>query len=142
MIYKNDYLVIFVSTHSHPKVAAVYALKILTFLMFQHTATRRWLLAIDFIPNLIISSFNTQPPEGGCKKSHPKRMDIVGFQHTATRRWLLCRDFAKIISQRVSTHSHPKVAAGAINTTKLLKILFQHTATRRWLPTKGRVSQK
>ena len=78
-----------VSTHSHPKVAAV--------IQMNHNE--------DFL------SFNTQPPEGGCliiiayklwvlhvsTHSHPKvaANDLYNpvfchdrFQHTATRRWL------------------------------------------------------
>ena len=59
-----------VSTHSHPKVAALERsreqyLKEL----FQHTATRRWLLFL-FCFNVIFNKcFNTQPPEGGCRST-------------------------------------------------------------------------
>ena len=76
-----------VSTHSHPKVAAWPAPASLGGLMFQHTATRRWLpggfplladtpafqhtatrrwLRLLAVAVTAISSFNTQPPEGGC----------------------------------------------------------------------------
>ena len=77
-----------VSTHSHPKVAAVLSLQLQNYLfcfntqppeggcvvfvlffrikkLFQHTATRRWLLGSRSI-KLLLCGFNTQPPEGGC----------------------------------------------------------------------------
>ena len=129
-------------------------LKICTPFLFQHTATRRWLLKADF-------------------QSETDKQ----FQHTATRRWLLayilrfarffevsthshpkvaayipCRNVA---DDPVSTHSHPKVAATIFNRYKhwfrrfntqppeggcnwsddvyLDGYAFQHTATRRWL---------
>ena len=55
-----------VSTHSHPKVAAAHCLASAACELFQHTATRRWLLDV----------------EGG-------DYQVIEFQHTATRRWLL-----------------------------------------------------
>ena len=123
-----------VSTHSHPKVAA---------LSIVNSKPEQW-------------CFNTQPPEGGCPSffcshharhavsthshpkvaanisqqkvveltvsthSHPKvaalwRLspgnDHQGFQHTATRRWLLIAKIIHALRKIVSTHSHPKVAA-------------------------------
>ena len=58
-----------VSTHSHPKVAAQIEDKATARVMFQHTATRRWL----------------QPFNKSLK------MQCL-FQHTATRRWLLAEE--------------------------------------------------
>ena len=55
-----------VSTHSHPKVAAIGVM------MFILTDTR----------------FNTQPPEGGCNTDVTCITSYSMFQHTATRRWL------------------------------------------------------
>ena len=77
-----------VSTHSHPKVAATLSAKKILELLFQHTATRRWLRALKwlFVELVVVSThshpkvaaivgdrrferpycFNTQPPEGGC----------------------------------------------------------------------------
>ena len=99
---------------------------------FQHTATRRWLLA-------------------------PSRLSTaeLQFQHTATRRWLQMRDYSFERAGKVSTHSHPKVAAVhsitifhqstcfntlppeggclRLKTKTAQKWMFQHTATRRWL---------
>ena len=79
-----------VSTHSHPKVAAVSpSPSICLIAQFQHTATRRWLLFTVAVErwDYIVSThshpkvaarrnrkqskralcFNTQPPEGGCE---------------------------------------------------------------------------
>ena len=78
-----------VSTHSHPKVAAVCpknpkkALKVSTHSHPKVAAGERKILSKTH------RSFNTQPPEGGCRLG----------QH------------AKFRLPMVSTHSHPKVAA-------------------------------
>ena len=78
--------------------------------LFQHTATRRWLLRA--------------PSLGGGRSfvsthSHPK---VAAYD-----------DGAIEIEAIVSTHSHPKVAAPS-GWPCALVISFQHTATRRWLP--------
>ena len=54
-----------VSTHSHPKVAACLVYLLHHYKLFQHTATRRWLL-----------------------KATATLLNTSTFQHTATRRWL------------------------------------------------------
>ena len=121
-----------VSTHSHPKVAALRARKPLKTSLFQHTATRRWLRrgcpalcrrgcfntqppegGCSPTPSTkpCESCFNTQPPEGGCEGCAKERKTPFWFQHTATRRWLLRRAYHGIRCAAVSTHSHPKVAA-------------------------------
>ena len=77
--------------------------------MFQHTATRRWLLL------------------------EPASRDRSSlFQHTATRRWLRDRLDRLKADAIVSTHSHPKVAAPTLR-LRVERRAFQHTATRRWL---------
>ena len=77
-----------VSTHSHPKVAAKSANKSAhECVPFQHTATRRW-LPRPHQPAGAEKGFNTQPPEGGCRKPSPVFKTDPQFQHTATRRWL------------------------------------------------------
>ena len=101
--------------------------------MFQHTATRRWLLVEnrtedcadyvsthshpkvaaflgEFIKTCFIC-FNTQPPEGGCFIPTGFYEKTERFQHTATRRWLRFPQSGNFLSKNVSTHSHPKVAA-------------------------------
>ena len=103
----------FVSTHSHPKVAATaYLLIVQRLMLFQHTATRRWLLRSGIISKTFFA-----------------------FQHTATRRWLQIQPHRLTVTasfntqppeggclfcflihdliELVSTHSHPKVAAFA-----------------------------
>ena len=56
---------------------------------FQHTATRRWLhFSLENMTDKE-RSFNTQPPEGGCKARINRAYLLTQFQHTATRRWLL-----------------------------------------------------
>ena len=100
-----------VSTHSHPKVAA---------------------LAEKFV-FFFLARFNTQPPEGGCTPWYLLDTSRALFQHTATRRWLLSRWSGLGRAAQVSTHSHPKVAAWSWHGTTVPR-LFQHTATRRWLP--------
>ena len=100
-----------VSTHSHPKVAALLAFSVLT----------------------SSTGFNTQPPEGGCYRQIHITKNHQRFQHTATRRWLP-NAFKKISYNRiVSTHSHPKVAALYTIVKICTPFVFQHTATRRWL---------
>ena len=54
---------------------------------FQHTAARRR-LHIFWGAFLLILSFNTQPPEGGCPSPHPPSICYAWFQHTAARRRL------------------------------------------------------
>ena len=78
-----------VSTHSHPKVAALgMMVSCVTIKRFQHTATRRWLLKYSY-----------------------QLVSDKQFQHTATRRWLPAARHNSSINCVVSTHSHPKVAA-------------------------------
>ena len=99
-----------VSTHSHPKVAAIDSWsELATQLLFQHTATRRWLHNLHSL-NGVQLCFNTQPPEGGC----------------------LSNNLVPVKEGNVSTHSHPKVAAKSPLVTMYFTV-FQHTATRRWL---------
>ena len=64
-----------VSTHSHPKVAACLVYLLHHYILFQHTATRRWL-------QLIVSS----------------PVPYLRFQHTATRRWLQANELASLAS--------------------------------------------
>ena len=57
-----------------------------------------------------MSSFNTQPPEGGWERDSLGMYAFIEFQHTAARRRLgeAIRDLTPILS--VSTHSRPKAA--------------------------------
>ena len=96
-----------VSTHSRPKAAGRHRL-----------------------PRPHQRSFNTQPPEGGCRNSQAQASKAK-FQHTAARRRLQY-PYCVAQAQRVSTHSRPK-AAGAYFFELFSRVLFQHTAARRRL---------
>ena len=99
-----------VSTHSHPKVAATCTTFSISPAKFQHTATRRWLRDGDAVCRC------RQPVS---THSHPK----VAAANIGVR----------FESKYVSTHSHPKVAAQPC-LQRDQSAAFQHTATRRWLP--------
>ena len=101
----------FVSTHSHPKVAAGDAIyKLSKDNVSTHSHPKVAAVTVPLFL-LIYHRFNTQPPEGGCMlemnllliwtlvstHSHPKVAAI--FKLTA------------LVVDYVSTHSHPKVAA-------------------------------
>ena len=101
-------LLLEVSTHSHPKVAAVRA--------------------PHFLSGAGVSTHSH--PKVAAPTSQTARLQMP-FQHTATRRWLLVLLFSKDL-QQVSTHSHPKVAGNA-RAGYVPPKPFQHTATRRWL---------
>ena len=134
-----------VSTHSHPKVAANTNTKIkYSILMFQHTATRRWLqsnaLTPDYIGEfqhtatrrwlqcaIILSkeqaSFNTQPPEGGCNGKHKTNEVKNGFNTQPPEGG--CQGSLSMAKVRiVSTHSHPKVAAWSRYSKRRSNICF------------------
>ena len=57
------------------------------------------------------SSFNTQPPEGGCIKIRLSDSQLAKFQHTAARRRLPLYSLDEESTTTVSTHSRPKAAA-------------------------------
>ena len=98
-----------VSTHSHPKAAASKQSNQTGIYQFQHTATRRRLRQ-SRIRTANARGFNTQPPEGGCELLVICPLAPGVFQHTATRRRL---------PSRLSEDN--------------CSIKFQHTATRRRL---------
>ena len=98
-----------VSTHSRPKAAAQVCKPRPRAHRFQHTAARRR-LPMRLMTAPPPSSFNTQPPEGGCESEPPRPA-----------------------MPTVSTHSRPKAAA-LIWRKFLRHLAFQHTAARRRLP--------
>ena len=132
--FPRDYCL--VSTHSHPKVAAIPRIQQLSVsVQFQHTATRRWL------HDLIVSQCEATvfqhtaarrrlPTQAnyvlGLKKfqhtAARRRLREISlltisawpFQHSATRRWLLVQGHFFQFAWLVSTLSHPKVAALAL----------------------------
>ena len=100
--------------------------------MFQHTATRRWLLGVLCFYGAFSSVSTHSHPKvaaghlsylcdttGVSTHSHPK---VAAHRARSRHRYLL-----------VSTHSHPKVAAQNLEPI-MQAFKFQHTATRRWLP--------
>ena len=125
-------LVISVSTHSHPKVAANTELNFLTKTKFQHTATRRWLQPFERNSYLSLAFQHTATRRWLLHSITIFHQSTL-FQHTATRRWLRNESFKYIVGLYVSTHSHPKVAAAVFLHVHHQSLMFQHTATRRWL---------
>ena len=101
----------FVSTHSHPKVAALYPI-------------RPWWTYL---------SFNTQPPEGGCLPTNHRMQSIKRVSTHSHPKVAARESYDKVFRIDVSTHSHPKVAA-PVERRAFWQAEFQHTATRRWLP--------
>ena len=110
--HNTGYAIDFVSTHSHPKVAADN--KVLLMAKREVSTHSHPKVAAVSRQNSLRqrSCFNTQPPEGGCPHAALLFPETYRFQHTATRRWLPL--------------SLP---------TRAAKSGFQHTATRRWLHT-------
>ena len=151
-----------VSTHSHPKVAATSPSLAYQDAMFQHTATRRWLL-IHNKKGALICGFQHTATRRWLPQPFTPWRTLTKFQHTATRRWLLldlpyplvCRlvsthshpkvaaaaDWSVRFNYPVSTHSHPKVAASETLQTAAIPHPFQHTATRRWLPKSAKTTR-
>ena len=66
ILQSNQEFIYIVSTHSHPKVAAIaLKCKLLNLKVSTHSHPKVaawWLLSFLFFK----TSFNTQPPEGGC----------------------------------------------------------------------------
>ena len=81
-------------------------------LMFQHTATRRWLL-IHNKKGALICGFQHTATRRWLPQPFTPWRTLTKFQHTATRRWLPLTQFCFLSILEVSTHSHPKVAAKA-----------------------------
>ena len=122
-----------VSTHSRPKAAANIAHKIRAiWIVSTHSRPK----AAAFISTYLSghqTSFNTQPPEGGCVKVATISQEALAFQHTAARRRLRLYQRICQVTKQVSTHSRPKAAAWFILYLAPHQILFQHTAARRRL---------
>ena len=84
------------------------------------------------IAGVAISSFNTQPPEGGWLQPFSFCNSRSTFQHTAARRRLEVKLTFPDCDPMVSTHSRPKAAGTPLLSTKF-NLSFQHTAARRRL---------
>ena len=77
-----------VSTHSRPKAAGSAPSTFALARLFQHTAARRRLGAVQRLALIPEASFNTQPPEGGWDSDGEIIAAEAMFQHTAARRRL------------------------------------------------------
>ena len=103
----------------------------MTFLKFQHTAARRRLILhhqYDKYPQC----FNTQPPEGGWSKQNRRTGKPMVFQHTAARRRLnlhISNPFFLFPFQH--TAARRRLTRGSHRQYKHPE--FQHTAARRRL---------
>ena len=122
-VYHNG-RVICVSTHSHPKVAAILILILLILFMFQHTATRRWLLQLDKhkIFRLAVST-HSHPKVAACKCMILLMLHLR-FQHTATRRWLPAISMSRAIFQNCFNTQPPEGGCMRIKKMKVRIISF------------------
>ena len=121
-----------VSTHSHPKVAAttIHALENpneVSTHSHPKVAASRSALSIG-----LQTCFNTQPPEGGCGSISSSGAGGLPFQHTATRRWLPAIT-AYYSPPFLFQHTATRRWLLLLSHNHLAWIVFQHTATRRWL---------
>ena len=121
-----------VSTLSRPKAAGL-GLAVNTIgsaVMFQHSAARRRLGL--YTPRLAHpSSFNTQPPEGGCMFIAPLPCDVAVSTLSRPKAAVSNID-TKLGHLKVSTLSRPK-AAGSCAVSCSMQRAFQHSAARRRL---------
>ena len=104
--------------------------------MFQHTATRRWLLLTDdeSIHTMQVSTHSHPKVAAIATVSVGDKDKVSTHSHpkvAAKKKNIICE------ITNVSTHSHPKVAAKMSYSIRLMMLKFQHTATRRWLPLLG-----
>ena len=78
-------------------------------------------------------SFNTQPPEGGCRFQSAYILIVLRFQHTAARRRLLIKKHLAFTSQQFQ-HTAARRRLQHIKLILIAIMRFQHTAARRRLP--------
>ena len=134
------YKALYVSTHSHPKVAAIPRIQQLSVsVQFQHTATRRWL------HDLIVSQCEaTVFQHTAARRRLPTQANYVlglkKFQHTAARRRL--REISLLtISAWPFQHSATRRWLPRLLINLMAGCAFQHSATRRWLLVQGHFFQ-
>ena len=144
-----------VSTHSHPKVAAEvrfpcsigctgfntqppeggcrgFKAEWYRRDLFQHTATRRWLLSnAHCLASAACVSTHSHPKVAAPYMLDPQlAKDVSTHSHPKVA---APNSNNSLFISNVSTHSHPKVAAYCYYLSHQSHYLFQHTATRRWL---------
>ena len=107
----RDLTLSWVSTHSHPKVAAPLLRGLFVGGVSFNTQPPEGGCRPRQSGCRLGGCFNTQPPEGGCRAGRSRYQINHEFQHTATRRWLHLSELQFQAWADVSTHSHPKVAA-------------------------------
>ncbi len=141
-----------VSTLSRPKAAGSPSMICTGSSLFQHSAARRRLISTQLLNAILYvstlsrpkaadhyfrtwfsqSSFNTQPPEGGCSKPALTASSKSKFQHSAARRRLAIVEVLAFDLSVVSTLSRPKAAA-TYPSFQVTDRRFQHSAARRRL---------
>ena len=100
-----------VSTHSHPKVAAVKVLDLMTLTEFQHTATRRWLrFNLDVYRRQGDVSTHSHPKVAANADKAAWKSSYRFNTQPPEGGCIGTRPTSAVIAT-VSTHSHPKVAA-------------------------------
>ena len=128
-----------VSIHSRPKAAALFSLSPNHLYNVSIHSRPKAAARAGFRP-VCFTSFNSQPPEGGCGQDGGKDGKDNAFQFTAARRRLLVDPDKRAHGLVVSIHSRPKAAANAKLIDANLNALFQFTAARRRLPARWRDS--
>ena len=103
-----------VSTHSRPKAAAAMGLTTILVIASFNTQPPEGGCMLECASIASVMCFNTQPPEGGCRQLVHCAMRLTQFQHTAARRRL----------------RYVCIGLGFIQ-------VFQHTAARRRLQTQA-----
>ena len=123
-----------VSTHSRPKAAGSNPVSMSSPISSFNTQPPEggW-GDVAMTAVLPMRSFNTQPPEGGWFQTAREKQPMYEFQHTAARRRLAGAALVKVNQDIVSTHSRPKAAGCCITMTGVKLLRFQHTAARRRL---------
>ena len=100
-----------VSTHSRPKAAARRFKQIFDRLdVSTHSHPKAAAFSVS-VPTPPGTGFNTQPPEGGCRRDRGAPCSAPWCQHTAARRRLRPTKTHSARPPDVSTHSRPKAAA-------------------------------
>ena len=101
-------------------------------MMFQHTATRRWLRSnVPRCKGASLVSTHSHPKVAAQWQNSSLQIGCL-FQHTATRRWLPKQESRTLRWLRFNTQ--PPEGGCVLSLSLMRKIQrFQHTATRRWL---------
>ena len=121
-----------VSTHSHPKVAAILMMKDSYSSMVSTHSHPKVAAVIAANDNFSQTGFNTQPPEGGCQAAQALVGGIVGFNTQPPEGGCLLR-LQQVIPASMFQHTATRRWLQSVSPTLNALGKFQHTATRRWL---------